>query len=75
MGVAADAPSPIFGVTVREGYRRWTMIAPALEADPSNELRVVLGNPAAIDAYGDAALPFPDGTILVKLAWRQTPIF
>jgi hypothetical protein len=73
LSVAADAASPIFGVTVPEGYRWWPVIAPALEADPLNELRVVLGNQAAIKAFGDATVPFPDGTILVKLAWHRTP--
>jgi hypothetical protein len=68
---AGEARSPIFGVTIPRGYRGWQVIAPALEAAPLNELRVVLGNPAAIQAYGDARLPFPDGTILVKLAWRR----
>jgi hypothetical protein len=49
------------------------VIAPALEADPLNELRVVLGNSVAMKAYGDGTLPFPDGTILVKLAWQRAP--
>ena len=53
------------------------MVAPAEEADPLNELRAVLGNDVAIKAYQEEALPFPDGTILVKLAWRhvQSPAF
>ena len=71
--LAAEAPSPLFGVTIPEGYRRWPVIAPALEADPLNELRVVLGNSVAMKAYGDGTLPFPDGTILVKLAWQRAP--
>lgn len=37
-------PSPIYGVTIPDGYRQWELIAPAQEADPLNELRVVLGN-------------------------------
>jgi hypothetical protein len=64
--------SPIFGVTIPNGYRKWEVIAPAEESEPLNELRVVLGNPAAVKALNDAALPFPDGTTLVKLAWKRT---
>jgi Cytochrome P460 len=71
-GNAQDA-SPIYGVTVPKGYRQWEMIAPAEEAAPLNELRVVLGNPTAIKAIRNATLPFPDGTILVKLAWKRVP--
>ena len=63
--------SPIYGVTIPEGYRQWPFIAPAHETDPLNELRVVVGNPTAIKAYQDGTLPFPDGTILVKLAWKH----
>ena len=74
---ARSAPSPIYGVTIPDGYRRWQMIAPAEEAAPLDELRVVLGNPAAIRAIENATLPYPDGTILVKLAYKrkQSPEF
>lgn len=63
--------SPIYGVTIPDGYRQWELIAPAQEGEPLNELRVVLGNATAIKAYRDGKLPFPDGTVLVKLAWKQ----
>jgi hypothetical protein len=64
--------SPIFGVTIPDGYKQWELIAPAEEAAPLNELRAVVGNQTAIDAYNDGKLPFPDGTILVKRAWKRT---
>jgi hypothetical protein len=70
-GPASEAASPIYGVTVPEGYRQWQLIAPAIEAQPLNELRVVLGNETAMSAYRAGTLPFPDGTVLVKLAWKQ----
>lgn len=72
-----ENPSPIYGVTIPEGYRQWALIAPSQEAPPLNELRAILGNPTAIKAYQDGTLPFPDGTILVKLAWKhiQSPEF
>lgn len=69
----ANAPdaSPIYGVTIPDGYRQWQLIAPALEAQPLDELRAILGNAVAVDAYRKGTLPFPDGTVLVKLAWKQ----
>ncbi|MDD1519594.1 MULTISPECIES: cytochrome P460 family protein [Bradyrhizobium] len=72
----ADA-SPIFGVTIPPGYKQWELIAPAEEAAPLDELRAVVGNQTAIDAYQASKLPFPDGTILVKRAWKrkQSPEF
>src|ERR1700735_2838812 len=69
---AADA-SPIYGVTIPSGYRQWELIAPAEEAAPLNELRAVLGNPVAVNAIRAATLPFPDGTIFVKLAYKRVP--
>jgi hypothetical protein len=36
-----------------------------------------VGNKIAMDAYRTGTLPFPDGTVLVKLAWKrvQSPEF
>lgn len=64
--------SPIYGVTIPDGYRKWELVAPALEGDPLNELRAVVGNAVALDAYRKGTLPFPDGSVLVKLAWKRT---
>ena len=74
---AAPSASPIYGVTIPEGYRNWVFIAAAQEAAPLDELRVVVGNDLSIKAYQQATLPFPDGTVLVKLAWKhvQSPEF
>jgi hypothetical protein len=73
VGVEVVAASPIFGVTIPRGYRQWELVAPAEEAAPLNELRAVLGNKAAINAYRSGTLPFPDGAVLVKLAWKRVP--
>jgi hypothetical protein len=71
------AASPIYGVTIPEGYRKWQVIAPAEEGAPLDELRVVLGNPAAVKAIENATLPYPDGATFVKLAYKrkQSPDF
>ena len=34
----------------------------------------VLGNDVAVKAYQQGTLPFPDGTILVKLAWKHVSV-
>jgi hypothetical protein len=39
------------GVTLPEGYRQWELVAPALEDEPLNEFRAVVGNSTAINAY------------------------
>lgn len=72
-GAAGKPVSPIYGVTIPDGYRQWPLIAPAQEAAPLNELRAVLGNAVAVQAYREGTLPFPDGTVLAKLAWKHVP--
>jgi Cytochrome P460 len=67
-GGADDEASPIFGVKIPAGYRQWELIAPSHEAGNLDELRGILGNALAMKAFRDGTLPFPDGTILAKLA-------
>jgi hypothetical protein len=70
-GSVVETASPIFGVTIPQGYQQWELIAPAEEAAPLNELRAVLGDKTAIHAYRNGTQPFPDGSVLVKLAWKR----
>ncbi|WP_377159034.1 cytochrome P460 family protein [Roseateles sp. UC29_93] len=69
---AAPKPaSPLYGVVVPEDYRHWQLVGVATEDAPLDELRAVVGNRIAIDAYRLGQLPFPDGAMLVKLAWKR----
>lgn len=63
--------SPIFGVTIPKGYRQWEVIGVSQETGALDELRAILGNPTALKAYRSEKLPFPDGTILAKLAYKR----
>jgi hypothetical protein len=71
-GRAEDDASPIFGVRIPAGYRQWELIAPS-HVPGFDELRGILGNPVAMTAYRAGTLPFPDGTVLAKLAWKHVP--
>lgn len=62
--------SPVFGVAIPDGYRNWQVVAPSHRAD-NDEIRVILGNDIAMKAYREKTLPFPDGAILAKLAWKR----
>jgi Cytochrome P460 len=55
------------------GYRDWRVITVAHEEGGLNDLRAVLGNDVAIKAFRDGQRPFPDGTIIARLAWRYVP--
>jgi Cytochrome P460 len=68
--VEAEA-APIYGVKLPKGYRDWTMISAANVGAPVNDLRIKLGNDIAIQAYRDDKRPFPDGTIIARLAYQQ----
>lgn len=72
-GKADEEAAPIFGVTIPPGYRDWRLVSVAHEAGNLNDLRAVLGNDTAINAYRAGTLPFPDGTIIVRLAWNYVP--
>jgi cytochrome P460 len=65
--------APIYGVEIPAGYRDWKLIGVGHEAGNLNDLRVVLGNDIAVKAFRDGTLPFPDGAILARLAWKLVP--
>jgi Cytochrome P460 len=69
----ADDASPIYGIKIPAGYRQWEFISVAHEAGNFDDLRAILGNAAAVKAFRDGTLPFPDGTIIARLAWKHVP--
>jgi len=73
-GQADQEAAPIFGVKIPPGYRDWRLIAVAHEEGNLNDLRAILGNDVAIKALREGKLPFPDGTIIARLAWSYDPL-
>jgi hypothetical protein len=69
---AGPTASPIFGVTLPSAYRSWQLISVSYE-EPFDEFRGIVGNVIAVNAYLSGTLPFPDGAILVKIAWKRAP--
>src|SRR5271163_5052104 len=68
-GHADEEAAPLFGIKIPPGYRDWKLISVAHEAGNLDDLRALLGNDTAIKAYREDKLPFPDGTIIARLAW------
>ena len=64
---------PIFGLTLPDRYRDWKLISVAREEGELQDIRAILGNDIAVNAYRDGTLPFPDGTIIARLAWSLDP--
>ncbi|NIJ20663.1 hypothetical protein FHS95_002355 [Sphingomonas naasensis] len=67
---AVGPGSPIYGVKLPDGYRDWKLISVAQENGKNNDIRAILGNPAAVEAFRKGTRPFPDGAVIVRLAWR-----
>jgi hypothetical protein len=72
-GTADEEAEPIFGIKIPAGYRDWKLVSVAHEEGSLNDLRAILGNDLAIKAYREGKLPFPDGTIIARLAWNYVP--
>jgi Cytochrome P460 len=70
VATAADVAAAPTGVTIPKEYRDWPVVAPS-QRDDKDEIRVILGNNIAMKAYRSKTLPFPDGAILAKLAWKR----
>jgi hypothetical protein len=72
-GEADDNSSPIFDVRIPAGYREWPVVSVAHEAGDVPDIRAILGNPIAMKALRDGALPFPDGSVIARVAWKYLP--
>jgi hypothetical protein len=70
---ADEQAAPIFGIKIPAGYRDWRLISVAHEEGNLNDIRAILGNDVAIKSYREEKLPFPDGTIIARLAWSYVP--
>jgi hypothetical protein len=68
--VSTQGAAPIFGIKIPVGYRDWGFISVAHESGELNDIRTILGNDLAIKAYRKGTLPFPEGTVIARIAWR-----
>lgn len=68
---ADEQAAPLYGIKLPAGYRDWTLISVASVGGTVNDLRAKLGNDVAIKAYREGTRPFPDGTIIARLAYQQ----
>lgn len=66
------APKPVIVTTIPSGYRDWKFVSAAHEAGTLNDIRVVIGNDKAIEAYRSGK-PFPEGSIVGRVAWKMVP--
>jgi len=69
-GAADEEAAPVFGIKIPPGYRDWKLISVAHEEGSLNDFRAILGNDEAIKAFREGNHPFPDGSIIARLAWK-----
>jgi hypothetical protein len=69
----AESAAPIYVTTIPQGYRDWKLISVAHEEGTLHSIGAVLGNDAAIRAYREGKLPFPDGAIIAALHYSHIP--
>ena len=55
------------------GYRDWKFVSVAHEQGELHDIRVILGNETATNAYRENKIPFPEGTVIARLAWSHVP--
>jgi hypothetical protein len=67
------ADQEIYVTQIPAGYRDWKLASVAHEAGNLNDIRAILGNDIAIKAYREGKLPFPDGAIIARIAWKYVP--
>ena len=72
-GHADGQPAPPFVSEIPNGYRDWGWISSAHEAGNLNSLGAVLGNDVAFNAFREGKLPYPDGSIIAALHYRNVP--
>lgn len=66
----AAAAAAIDAGRLPPGYRDWRLISVAREEGDIDDIRAILGNDRAIDAYrAGKTASYPDGTVIARLAW------
>ena len=65
----AEDATPVFVTEIPQGYRDWRLISVAHEEGDLKDIRAILGNDVAIKTYREGKLPFPEGTIIARIAW------
>ena len=70
-GQAGEAAAAISSGKLPPGYRDWSLISVATVGSPVNDIRAKLGNSIAIDAFRQGTIPYPDGSVIARLAWKR----
>ncbi|HHM23758.1 MAG TPA: cytochrome P460 [Bacteroidetes bacterium] len=71
LGSAEKNPAPSNGISYPTGWQHWSLVAVSYRTD-NHTIRAILGNDTAIRAVRSGKTnPWPDGTILAKIVWKE----
>ncbi|MDH5473727.1 MAG: cytochrome P460 family protein [Gammaproteobacteria bacterium] len=71
---ADTVPGSSHGIAYPAGWQNWSTIAVSHRTD-NNTIRVILGNEVAVNAARSGKNnPWPEGTILGKVVWKDTEL-
>jgi hypothetical protein len=70
---ADQQQAPLFVKEIPSGYRDWKLVSVAHEEGSLKDIRAILANEIGIKAYRDGKLPFPENTIIARIAWAHVP--
>lgn len=59
-------------ITLPPEYRDWALISVAAVGPPVNDVRAKLGNYIAMSDLRQGTIPYRDGAVIARLAWKQT---
>src|SRR3954466_6149096 len=72
-GHASGEAAPVYVTKIPAGYRDWKLVSVAREEGELKDIRAILANDKGIKAFREAKLPFPEGTIIARIAWDHVP--
>ena len=72
LGQTSEAAAVDSSITLPAGYRDWPLISVAAVGPPVNDVRAKLGNDIAMGDLRQGTIPYRDGAIIARLAWKQT---
>jgi hypothetical protein len=72
LGQASETATVDSSITLPLGYRDWTLISVAAVGPPLSDVRAKLGNDIAVTDLRQGTIPYRDGAIIARLAWKQT---
>ncbi|WP_303722069.1 cytochrome P460 family protein [Malonomonas rubra] len=74
VNASETVPSSPNGIDFPSDYKNWELVSSSHRID-NNTLRVITGNDIAIkSARSKQTNPWPDGTILAKIVWKQVTL-